>query len=114
MILHPDEAFAFGTAAVVEEVEGGGPGLLAELAVLQESCPCGRPEVVAEHLDIVLEVLYVAVFHAHAYLIPLSCRFGVLRFGGNHIVERAGHAVTVLSELGVGVAFVVEHLTLRC
>ena len=112
MILHSDESLALGAAAVVEEVEGGGPGLLAELAFLQELCPLGRPEVVAEDFDVVLEVLYVAVLHAHAYLIPLSCRLGVLWLGGNHVVEGTGHAVAVLAELGVGVAFVVQNLAL--
>ena len=112
MVLHPNEAFVVRTSAVVEQAESGGPCLLTELAVLQEGGPFRRPQFVLQHLHAVLEVSYGAVFHAHAYLIPLSCGLGVLRLGGNHVVERACLPVVVLAELGIWVTLVVEHLAL--
>ena len=113
MILQANEALVVGASAVIEEVKGHGPCLLAELAVLKEGSPLGCPKVVAEDFDAVLEMLYMTVLHAYANLIPLSCGLGVLRLGRNHVIKGTSLTVVVLSEFGIGMAFVVEHLTLR-
>ena len=112
MILHTDETFAISAAAVVEQVEGYGPCFLAELAVLQEFGPFGRPQLVLQHLHAILEMGYGAVLHTDTDFVPLSCGLGILGLSGNHVVERTGLTVVVLAELGIGVTLVVEHLTL--
>ena len=114
MVLQTDEALVLGTATVIEEVEGGGPSLLAELAILQDSSPFGRPQVIAEHLDAVLGMLHMTVLDTYANLIPLPSGLGVLGLGRYHIIERAGLTVVVLPEFGIGMTFVIEHLTFRC
>ena len=70
MVLHADVTLVVVSAAVVQEFEGQGPVLLAELGGLQHIGPLLGPQVVLEDLHVVLEVHDGALVAEDLDLVP--------------------------------------------
>ncbi len=87
MILEADETFAVLATAVVEQFECKGPCGFAEFAVLEHFCPLGSPQMVFNHIGVVLRVNHSAFVNKDFCLVPFAERLLVLRFCRNHVVE---------------------------
>ena len=59
----------------------------AELAVVKHFLPFGSPQVVFQHLLVVLIMNDSTLEDHNLGLVPLTERLSVLRIGGNHIIE---------------------------
>ena len=112
VILEADEAFVVVATAVIEELEGGGPGFLAELAGLQHLGPLRSPEVILKDVLAILVVNDRAFIDHDPSCVPLAEGLGVLGLGGNHVVERSRLTVAINTQLGIGMVLVVENLIL--
>ena len=97
-------------AAIVEQFECERPLLRRELAVFEHLRPLGRPEVVLHDVLTVLAVNDRTLVNHDLRLVPLAEGLGVLRHGGDHVVERRRLAVAVHAQFGVGVILVIQYL----
>ena len=110
MILEADVTFVVLAAAIEQQFVGLRPFVLTELAVVEHFFPLRRPQVVF-YDGLAVQVVGHGAFVDHDLTgVPFAERFGVLRFGRNHVVQRSRLAVAVHTQFGVGVVFVVEHL----
>ena len=114
MILESEISLVTVTTAVLEQVEGIRPVLLAELGSLQQIDPLFAPKLVTENLHAILVVSNLAVLYNDFHLVPLTCRLCVLRLCYNHVVERCRLTdAEGCAQLSIGVTLVVKNLALR-
>ena len=114
VILQANEALMVLTTAVRQQLICQRPFLFAELALLEQLIPLRSPQVILNHLLIVLVVSYCTLVAKDLHLVPLALRFSVLRLRRDHIIQRGRLTDTRLStQLSVGVILVIQHLALR-
>ncbi len=110
MVLETDESFAVGSATVIQQFKSQRPFFLAELAGLEHFCPLGSPQMVLNHIFVVLSVNNGSLIHHNFCCVPFTKRFLVLWNCRNHIVERSGLPVIVLTQFGIGMVGIIQHL----
>ena len=86
---------------------------LAEFALLKHFSPLRCPQVVFNHVLAVLAVNHSAFINKNLGLVPFAVRLLVLGLSRNHVVERCRHAVSVHTQLGIGMICIVKHLIFR-
>ena len=111
MILESDETFLVFTTAIQQEFVSQRPFIFAKLAVIQHFLPCRSPQVIFNTRTVAVQIVNHCSFVNHDFtLVPFADRLSVLRFSRNHVVERSRLAVAILTQLSIGVIFVIQHL----
>ncbi len=84
----------------------------SEFTVSNHLFPVVGPQMILYDRLAVLVVDNGTFINHNTALVPLACRFCILRHCRNQVVQRCGHSVAVLAQTCIGMTLVVEYLIL--